>query len=133
MNYNEFVSKIHAFKSAICLTLDEKNEYTSDVLFFTSYRRIFALYDQVHDKLKLTIEVMTIPTEYTKSRPKYEQMNLLVKNMIEIGSYLLQLQQEHFLLDVLPEEGIWYATIEISNSTLDERLFNLLKLDKTIM
>ena len=129
MEYNEFIKSLKSFegKSNEILTV-EIEDYT-EMIFATTYRRIFISHNLKTKKNKLSIEIrVTIPKTKTDliDQDYYKQQ---LQNMIKICNYLLELQDNFFIIDSLPEEGIWYATIELENLHIDYNLFELLKIE----
>ena len=111
---------------AITILSNEIDDY-SEMIFSSKNRRIFLSYTLKSAITKLSIEVRpTIPVRESEILDQGYYTNQL-ENMIDLCKYLLRLQLNSFIIDSLPEEGIWYATIELPSSKIDNKFFTLLE------
>ena len=127
MEYNEFINRLDSFKGkAKAILTNEIYDY-SEMIFSSNNRRIFLNYTLNNAITKLLIEVRpTIANQEPEilDQAFYTQQ---LENMINLCKYLLKLQLNSFIIDSLPEEGIWYATIELPSSKIDNKFFTLLE------
>ena len=130
MEYPEFINRVDSFKGkAKAILTNEIYDY-SEMIFSSNNRRIFLNYTLNNAITKLLIEVRpTIANQEPEilDQAFYTQQ---LENMINLCKYLLKLQLNSFIIDSLPEEGIWYATIELSKSKIDNKFFGTLEIDK---
>ena len=130
MEYNEFIRSLESFESNVKGILPEDYEDYTEMIFATDYRRMFFSHNLKTEKNKLSIEVQaTIPkrkTDLIEQAYYTEQL----QNTIKLCNYLLELQKNSFTIDLLPEEGIWYATMELKSLNIDYNLYNILKIEK---
>ena len=133
LNYNDFISKIKEFETVLQEKRLSSVDDNSEILFISTYRRIFILDNLIKNSTKLTIEVHTnIPKRVTEISDQ-QFLNTQLHTMIDLFSYLLELQQNSFIIDALPEEAIWYASIELNPSNIDEQLFSLLNMNEQVL
>lgn len=130
MKYSEFITKLEKARQCILNKNKEEIEDLSKILFTSTHRRIFVVSSQVSGKVKLSIEVISTINSQYEEEVDQEFLTSQLHTIIDLLSYLLKLQKNSFLLDLLPEENIWYATIELENLEVSEQLFKLLNLDE---
>lgn len=132
LDYKEFIGKIKSFQNTIQEKMTSESDDYLELIFSSVYRSVFIIHALKTKNIKLTIEVRaTIPLD-TPETPDQPYYNNQLQNMILLFTYLIELQENDFIIDVLPE-GIWYATIELNKKTMDQNMFNLLNLNKNIL
>lgn len=126
MDYDDFNTKIEKFFLNIEDNLTNLTDDVSEMLTATVFRRIFAVYDNDIKKTSIMVEINTNILNTDKEKVDQSFLANILQNMIKIFSYILELQQKGFLLDILPEEGIWYASILLQSSNVEREVYNLL-------
>ena len=127
MEYNEFINRLDSFKGKAKAILTNEIDDYSEMIYSSNNRRIFLSYTLKNALTKLLIEVRpTTPSQEPEILDQAYYTNQL-ENMIELCKYLLKLQYNSFIIDSLPEEGIWYATIELTRSKIDNKFLKLLE------
>lgn len=133
MDYKDFKLKIKGFQQSIQQNQEESDDEYSEILFQSTHRKIFAIYNHSSQKTKLTVEVhTTIPYQSYKIIDQ-PFLTSQLHTMIDLYSYLLQLQEQSFVIDVLPEESFWYASIELLSSSIDEQVVATLNLHEEVL
>lgn len=130
MEYNEFIGSIQSFEGKTKEILTVETEDYIEMIFVSNYRRMFLSHNLKTGKNKLSIEVRATISDKKINITDQSYYSNQLQNMIYLCKYLLTLQKYSFTIDSLPDEGIWYATIELKNINIDYNLFKLLKIEK---
>jgi len=130
MEFNEFAKRLEAFQVKVVKTLTMETDEFSEMIYSTDYRRIFLSYNAKNAKIRLIIEVSATIINTGSSPLDQKYYTNLLKNMLDLCNYLLELQKNSFSIDLLSEEGIWYATTELSTTKIENSFFKLLRIEK---